>query len=162
NAARAVLEAHRNLDEDYCHLSLVEIDDIAVCADVEVEPTADIELVQARIWFEIERYLDPPVDFWTLEELLARGEPAQAISNGPEPGNGFLAADGLAASALRSELRVSDLIDRLSDIEGVVSIANLLLAAYDPSGNLITGIADPTWHNGAPEFDPDRTTAAWL
>jgi hypothetical protein len=162
HAARAVLEAHRNLDEDYCHLSLVEIDDIAVCADVEVEPTADIELVQARIWFEIERYLDPPVNFWSLEELLARGEPVEAIFNGPELDNGFLSADGLAASDLRSELRVSDLIDRLSDIEGVVSIANLLLTAYDASGNLIKGIADPTWHNGAPEFDPDRTSAAWL
>ena len=162
NAARAVLEAHRNLDEDYCHLSLVEIDDIAVCADVEVEPTADIELVQARIWFEIERYLDPPVNFWSLEELLARGEPVEAIFNGPELDNGFLTADGLAASDLRGELRVSDLIDRLSDIEGVVSIANLLLTAYDASGNLITGIADPTWHDGAPEFDPDHTTAAWL
>ena len=53
--------------------SLVEIDEIAVCADVEVEPSADIELVQARIWFEIERYLDPPVEFWSLDELLRPG-----------------------------------------------------------------------------------------
>ncbi len=162
DAARSVLEAHRNLDEDYCHLSLVEIDDIAVCAEVEVEPTADIELVQAQVWFEIERYLDPPVDFWSLEELLAGGEPVEAIFNGPELGNGFLTADGLAASDLRTELRVSDLIDRLSDLDGVVSIANLLLTAYDATGNPIKGIADPTWHNGTPEFDPARTSAAWL
>ena len=79
-----MLETHRNLDEDYCHVELVEIDEIAVCADVEVEPSADIDLVQARIWFEIERYLDPPVEFWSLDELLARGEPVEAIFNGPE------------------------------------------------------------------------------
>ena len=72
--------------------SLVEIDEIAVCADVEVEPSADIELVQARIWYEIERYLDPPVEFWSLDELLARGEPVEAIFNGPELDNGFLTA----------------------------------------------------------------------
>jgi hypothetical protein len=162
DVARSVLEAHRNLDEDYCHLRLVEIDDIAVCADVEVEPTADIELVQARIWFEIERYLDPPIDFWSLPELLARGEPVEAIFNGPELAGGFLTADGLTASDLRPQLRVSDLIDRLSDIDGVVSIAGVLLTAYDATGNPIPGIADPAWHNGAPEFDPGRTSAAWL
>lgn len=162
HTARAALEAHRNLDEDYCHLDLVEIDDIAVCCAVEVEPTADIELVQARIWFEIERYLDPPVDFWSVQELLDRGEPVEAIFNGPELDNGFLSADGLAASDLRTELRVSDLIDRLSDIDGVVSIADLLLTAYDATGNPITGIADPTWTNGVPEFDRNRISAAWL
>ncbi len=161
-AAREALEAHRNLDEDYCHLSLVEIDDIAVCVDVEVAPTADIELVQAQLWFEIERYLDPPVDFWSLQELLAKGVPVEEIFNGPELHNGFLTADGLAASDLRTELRVSDIINRISDIDGVVSVANLLLTAYDTTGNPIAGIADPTWHNGVPEFDPARTSAAWL
>lgn len=161
-AARDALEAHRNLDEDYCHVSLVEIDDIAVCAQIEVEPTADIELVQARIWFEIERYLDPPVDFWSLQELLGRGKPVEAIFNGPELGNGFLTSDGLAASDLRAELRASDIINRLSDISGVVSVANFLMTAYDASGNPIPGIADPTWQNGTPEFDPARISAAWL
>jgi hypothetical protein len=159
--ARSVLEAHRNLDEDYCHLRLVEIDDVAVCADIEVEPTADIELVQAWIWFEVERYLDPPIDFGSLEQLLARGDPVESIFNGPEL-DGFLTADGLAASDLRSQLRVSDLIDRLSDIDGVVSIANLLLTAYDATGNPIPGIADPDWKNGTPDFDDNRTSASWL
>lgn len=144
-AARSALEAHRNLDEDFCRLDLVVIDDIAVCAEVEVEPTADIELVQAQIWYETERYLDPPVDFWSLDELLARGERVEAIFNGPELGNGFLTAEGLAASGLRSELRVSDLINRLSDIPGVVSLANVLLTAYDGSGNPVTGTTEQAW-----------------
>lgn len=168
-AARAVLESHRNLDEDFCHLGLVEIDDVAVCADIEVEASADIEWVQARIWFEIERYLDPPVDFWSLEELRVAGEPVEAIFNGPELGNGFLTADGLAASDLRTELRVSDIIDRLSDIGGVVSVSNLLLSAYDSTGNPIQGIADPKWvkvppnsSNEVPTFDTGVISAQWL
>ena len=168
-AARDVLESHRNLDEDYCHLGLVEIDDVAVCADIEVEASADIEWVQARIWFEIERYLDPPVDFWSLEELRVAGEPVEAIFNGPELDNGFLTADGLAASDLRTELRVSDIIDRLSDIGGVVSVSNLLLSGYDSTGNPIPGIADPTWvevppnsSNEVPRFDAGLVSAQWL
>ncbi|WP_034621835.1 hypothetical protein [Cellulomonas sp. URHE0023] len=162
DAARGVLDAHRNLDEDYCRLRLVEIDDIAACAQIEVEPAADIELVQARIWFEIERYLDPPVDFWSLQDLRERGDTVDAIFNGPELSNGFLTVDGLADSALRTELRVSDIIDRLSDIEGVISVANLLLTAYDDTGSPIKGIADPSWPNGARTFDPQRTSAQWL
>ena len=162
DAAKAVLETHRNLDEDCCHVELVEIDEIAVCADVEVEPSADIDLVQARIWFEIERYLDPPVEFWSLDELLARGEPVEAIFNGPELHNGFLTEQGLRDTDLRTELRVSDILDRLIDIDGVISVDNLQLTAYDASGNPIAGIADPDWTSGTPDFDPDRISASWL
>jgi hypothetical protein len=161
-AAGAVLHSHRNLDEDYCHLELIEIDDIAVCADVEVAPTADIELVQARIWYEIEHYLDPPVEFWSLGELLEKGEPVESIFNGPELANGFLTQQGLRETDLRTELRVSDILNRLSDIDGVVSIDNLMLTAYDGQGNPITGTADPDWSSGTPVFDPDRVSAAWF
>ena len=162
DAARAVLETHRNLDEDYCHIELVEIDEIAVCADVEVEPSADIDLLQAQIWFEIERYLNPPVEFWSLDELLAGGVPVEAIFNGPELDNGFLTQQGLRDTDLRTEVRVSDILHRLIDIDGVVSVDNLMLTAYDASGNPIAGIADPDWSTGTPAFDPTRISASWL
>ena len=162
DAAKAVLETHRNLDEDHCRVELVEIDEIAVCADVEVEPSADIDLVQARIWYEIERYLDPPVAFWSLDELLARGESVEAIFDGPELRNGFLTEQGLRDTDLRTELRGSDLLDRLIDIDGVISVDNLQLTAYDASGNPITGIADPAWTTGTPVFDRGRISASWL
>lgn len=162
DAAAAVLETHRNLDEDYCHIELVEIDEIAVCADVEVEPTADIDLVQAQIWYQIERYLDPPVEFWSVDELRARGAPVEAIFNGPEPNNGFLTEQGLRDTDVRSELRVSDILNRLIDIDGVVSVESLQLTAYDAGGNQIRGIADPDWTTGTPDFDPERISASWL
>ncbi|HKY16505.1 MAG TPA: hypothetical protein VJM33_16380, partial [Microthrixaceae bacterium] len=161
DTAKQVLHSHRNLDEDYCHVDLVEIVEIAACADIEVEPSADIELVQARIWFELERYLDPPVEFWSRDELLAAGEAVEEIFNGPELDNGFLTEQGLRDTELRSELHVSDILDRLIDIAGVVSVDNLVLTAYDASGNPITGISDPSWSNGEPVFDPSRVSAAW-
>lgn len=161
-AAKAVLESHRNLDEDFARVELVEIEEIAVCADVEVEPTADIDLVQAQIWYEIERYLDPPVEFRSLEELRARGAAVEAIFDGPELTNGFLTEEGLSNTELRGELRVSDILNRLIDIEGVVSVDNLLLTAYDATGNPTTGIADPDWASGTPKFAPDRISASWL
>jgi len=161
-AAKAVFESHRDLDEDYCRTDLVEIEEVAVCADVQVEPGADIDLVQARIWYEIERYFEPPVEFASLDELASRGEATDAIFNGPELGNGFLTEQGLRDTDLRTELRVSDILNSLIDIDGVVSVDNLLLTGYDVMGVPITGAADPDWSDGTPHFDPNRVSASWL
>jgi hypothetical protein len=59
--AKDLLHSHRNLDEDYCRVKVVDIEEVAVCADIEVAPDADIERIQAQVWFEIERYFNPPV-----------------------------------------------------------------------------------------------------
>jgi hypothetical protein len=160
--AKAALHQHRNLDEDYCRVSRVDVEDVAVCADVEVAADADIERIQALIWFEIDRYFNPPVPFYSLPELLAEGVPVEDIFNGPELANGFIKAEELAAAGLKSVLRVSDLINRLMDIEGVVAVNNLLLSKYDAAGNQIKGAADPIWTNGLPVFDATKASAAWL
>ncbi len=162
DATKAVLAAHRSLDEDACRVDLVEIVQIALCGDVEVEPGADIDRVQAEIWFEVERYLDPPVEFWSLDELRARGKPVEEIFNGPELENGFLTPDGLRDTDLRGDLRVSDILDALIDIDGVVSVEHLQLTAYDASGQPILGRADPDWTTGTAVFDRTRRSASWL
>lgn len=137
-----VLAAHRNLDEDHCHIGVVEITDLAVCADIEVEPTVDVDLVQASIWFELERYLDPPVAFWSADELRARGVPVEDIFAGPELRHGFLTEDGLRATELRTEVRTSDLIRVLSGIAGVISVQNLRLTAYSAAGTPLPSQAE--------------------
>jgi hypothetical protein len=161
-SARAVLDAHRNLDEDFCRVDLVDVEEIAVCADVQVEATADIDLVQARIWYAIERYLDPPLAFATLDELRARGVPTDAVFNGPELTSGFLTEQALRDTDLRTELRVSDILNLLIDIDGVISVDNLLLTGYDALGVPIKGAADPDWTDGTPRLDPSRISASWL
>ena len=161
--AKAALEAHRNLDEDWCHVRGIDVEDVAVCADVEVRPDADIELVQATIWFEIEQYLTPPIPFRFLDELLAAGTPVEAIFNGPEMDSGFLAPDDLARAGLLRVVRASDVLDRLMEIPGVLGVRNLRFTAYDGAGLPIAGAADPEWNeDGSPRFDPGRTTASWL
>lgn len=166
--AKALLHDHRNLDEDYCHVRGVAVEDVAVCADVEVAPDADIERIQAQIWFKIEQYLNPPVPFYTLQELLDTGIPVEDIFNGPKLSNGFIKAEELEAAGLKTVLRTSDIINRLMDIKGVVAVNNLLLSKYDAEGNVTKGAADPTWNadstlnNGTPLFDDNKTSASWL
>jgi hypothetical protein len=164
SSAKAVLLAHRNLGEDFCRVEPIGIEEVAVCAEVEVLTDADIESVQARIWFEIEAYFNPAIRFLSLPELLAAGERVEEIFNGPQLDNGFIQAKDLDASALKTALRTSDIINRLMDIEGVLAVNRLLLTKYDAEGNVIPGAADPLWDaaDGTPIFDANKLSAAWL
>jgi hypothetical protein len=160
--AKDLLHSHRNLDEDYCRVKVVDIEEVAVCADIEVTPDADIERVQAQVWFEIERYFNPPVPFYSLQELMNENQAVEDIFNGPELDNGFLKASDLEAASLKTVLRTSDIINLLMEIEGVVAINNLVLSKYDTVGNIVKGVSDPIWVIGNPVFDPTRTSAKWL
>lgn len=162
--AKELLQACRNLDEDYCRIKVVDIEEVAVCADVEVKPDADIELVQARIWFEIEQYFNPPIPFYTLQEMQDAGIAVEEIFNGPALENGFIKARELETASLKSMLSASDIINRLMDIDGVVAVNQLQMTKYDTEGNIIKGAADPVFNknDGKPVFDPDKISASWL
>lgn len=155
------LALYRNLDEDYCRVASIHIEDVAVCADMEVAADADIELVQAQAWFLIEQYFNPPVLHYSLQEMLDAGVPVEDIFNGPMPEGGFLKQDELAAAGLKTVLRTSDIINLLMDIDGVVAVGSLLLSKYDEEGELVKGAADPTLNNGMLVFDPNKGSAAW-
>ncbi|SOD92831.1 hypothetical protein SAMN06269250_4209 [Spirosoma fluviale] len=159
--AKTTLHNYRNLDEDYCQIKVVDVEDVAVCADVEVAPDADIERIQAQIWFEIDRYFNPPVPFYSLQELLDAKQPVEGIFNGPALENGFIKADELQAAGLKTVLRTSDIINRLMDIKGVIAVNELLLSKYDAEGNIIKGAADPVQTDTGLIFDPNRFSAKW-
>ena len=159
-SAKTSLHQYRNLCEDYCHIKCVDVEDIAVCADVEVEPDVDIEWVQARIWFEIEQYFNPPVSFYALQELMGADTPVEEIFNGPKLQNGFIRARELEVARLKPVLRTSDIINRLMEIDGVIAVNNLLLSKYDAEGNIVKGVADPDCKNNV--CDPEKISAAWL
>lgn len=150
------LNEHRNLCEDFCCTSRIKVEDVAICADVEVTPEADIELVLAKVLFEIEQYFNPGIKFYTLQELLAEGMPVDEIFEGPRLSHGFVKTADLEASGLKSQLRTSDIINRLMEIEGVVAVKNLLLTRYDQDGQPVKGFADV--RKGS---DPEKISAAW-
>ena len=159
---KSILYSHRNLDEDFCRIKGVGTEDVAVCADVEVTADADIERVQAMIWFEIERYFNPPVLFHSLQEMMTEKIPVEEIFNGPELSNGFIKANDLENAALKKVLRTSDLVNLLMEIDGVIAVNNLMLTKYDEEGNVARGAADPSWVNGKPVFDANKSSASWL
>ncbi|MBV8361735.1 MAG: hypothetical protein JO189_27925, partial [Deltaproteobacteria bacterium] len=161
-SAKAALQKYRNLDEDYCLISNVGVEDVAVCADVEVKPDADIDHIQAEIWFQIDQYMSPPIPFRTLPELQSNNVAVEDIFDGPALVHGFIEDADLNAAALKTMLRSSDIISRLMNIDGVIAVNQLKMTKYDSEGNEVAGAADPTWVNGNPVYDPKKTSAAWL
>ena len=65
----AKLNANRNLCDDFYKKSALKVEEIAVCADVQVEPDVDIEEFQAKMYYEIARFLSPTVFFYSLKEV---------------------------------------------------------------------------------------------
>ncbi len=64
------LHANRNLCDDYFRFHALKVEEILLCTDIEIDPTADVETVEARIFHEISKSLSPKVNFYTLEEML--------------------------------------------------------------------------------------------
>ncbi len=133
----STLQQHRNLAEDYCSIRAVPVEDIGVCADLEVSPEADIEAILAEAYYRIDQYLSPDIKFYSLKELMDTGIPVEEIFKGPQLDNGFIDNDQLDASNLKQFIYTSDIINLLMDIPGVKAISNFVLTKYNTEGNLV-------------------------
>ena len=132
-----VLHNHRNLAEDYCTVKAIEVEDIAICTDMEVEPSADIEAILAEAYYRIDQYMSPDIKFYSLQQLLDANKPVDEIFNGPALSNGFIDNDELANASLRTVLYTSDIINLIMDIPGVMSVTNFVFAKYNDNGYLV-------------------------
>ncbi len=121
------LHSHRNLCEDFHEFQAVIIDDIVVCADIEIASDADVEEVAAEIYYQLDLFLSPPVQFYTIEELLDREKTADEIFEGPILNHGFIDDWELENSNFKKELHVSDLIQIIMDVHGVVAVKTIMV-----------------------------------
>ncbi|MEO1436570.1 MAG: hypothetical protein AAFV80_13610, partial [Bacteroidota bacterium] len=134
-AARNTLHANRPLCEDWLEISGVGVQEVAVCADIDLKPEAEIEKVLATLTFEIEQYFSPEIHFYTLKEMVGKGYTTDEVFEGPALVHGFIEDQELIHANLRTHLYTSDIINILMDIEGVRAVRNVLLTAYDGLGN---------------------------
>lgn len=135
--ARLALNAHRNLAEDYCSIKAVAVEDIGICADMDVTPDAEIEAVLAEAYYRIDQYLGPDIKFYSLKELLDLGVPVEEIFEGPALDNGFIDNEQLESTNLRQFIYASDIINLLMDIPGVVALRNFTITKYNSEGEQV-------------------------
>jgi uncharacterized protein len=117
--------ANRNLCEDLVSASKVKMHPVAVCASVELSLDVDEELVHARILHVIDQYFAPDIRFYSLQQMLSKDYPVDQIFEGPLLQRGFIDKAELDASELRKEVRLSDIIQRIMDIDGVKLIRDI-------------------------------------
>lgn len=147
DAACCVLDTHRNLCEDFLSIDAIATERVALCADMVLKNDADLEDIQAQVFHAIEHYFNPPIRYFTLKECLEEGRSPDEIFNGPyidydmtchgEPvftKPGFIKNEDLDNSELRRVLYVSDLMNILMDIDGIISVKNVLLRKFDVNG----------------------------
>lgn len=131
---KATLHAHRCLCEDFVKIETICTQEVAFCADIEVTPDTDIEKVFAEVLFKIENYFNPEVKFYSLKELLNEKMPTDEIFEGPVLTHGFIKTEEIKRTQVRRKIYVSDIINFIMDIDGVIAVKNVLLTKYDGEG----------------------------
>lgn len=140
-AARALLQANRNLCEDFVAVDAIAQMDCAVCAEIELEVQADVTQVAAQMLFALQQELAPAVANYSLAEMLARrhtdGTPftADEIFDGPLLAHGFIDDTELQACELRSQIRLSDLLGVVMDLDGVRAVRDMVVSPLDALGD---------------------------
>lgn len=117
--------ANRNLCEDLSEITEVEVHPISVCASIDVLPEADEELVHAHILRAIDNYFSPSIRFYSLKQMFDKGYTSDQIFEGPLLANGFIDPKELEAANLRTEVRLSDIMQLIMNIEGVNFIKDI-------------------------------------
>jgi hypothetical protein len=127
---------NRNLCEDLINITEVETQAISVCTSIEVEANADEELINAQILFEIENYFSPSLKFYSIKDMIDRGYTTDQIFDGPILNNGFIDTEELKNTELKREVRLSDLMKIIMNIDGVKLIKDISIGHCDESKSL--------------------------
>jgi hypothetical protein len=166
--AKAVLNDNRNLCEDFVRYTALKIEEIAICADIQLETDANTEEVLAEIYFLIGQFLAPDINFYSIDELLEKGKTTEEIFEGPRLNHGFIDTDELEATSRRKSIHVSDLINIIMDIDGVVAIrdmqiANIPLGDSSIISKSVHWCLELAWEkNFVPRLSPERSTITFI
>jgi len=132
--ARTRLQENRNLAEDFTGFVQIGHQEFIVCGEIELDADANIEKVEARIFYEIQKYLTPLVKSYSLKEMLDKGKKIEEIFEGTLFqdrqlifDHGFIDEDELVSSELIENINLSDIYNIIMDIDGVKAIKDLLV-----------------------------------
>ncbi len=135
---KRVLMAHRNLCEDFYDIKILEKQKIGVCAEIEIDPAADIDQLIRKIITEIDNFFSPSPKFYRLSELLNdKGKSIEeAFAGRPidwTKSHGFVDNEAFEKIELKKEIHLSDLYNVIFNVAGVNAIQNLRLQNCDKS-----------------------------
>ncbi|MEO5889187.1 MAG: hypothetical protein ABIQ31_02985, partial [Ferruginibacter sp.] len=116
------LRAHRNLTEDFLPVTSVEYEEFTIDAIIQVSEGVLIEDINARIYKLIYDFFSPPINFYSLEQMIEKNLSAEEIFDGPILNYGFIDTAELDKSERSKNFHLSDIIKLISGIEGVIAV----------------------------------------
>lgn len=122
---REVYHENRNLCEDLVVIKRIVEQPISVCATMDIDRSADQNKIHAQIIDVINQYFSTQIRRYTLKEMREKGYRMDEIFEGPLLDNGFIDSKELEEASLRSEVRLSDIINLIMSIDGVKSISSI-------------------------------------
>ncbi|MDO7174059.1 hypothetical protein [Mariniflexile sp. AS56] len=137
NDIRVEYHKNRNLCEDIIYISEIGKQPISVCASIEVFPESDEELIHAKVLRAINEYFSTTLHFYSIKEMLGKGYTSDEIFEGPLLDKGFIDPKELKEAELRSEVRLSDIMKIIMNIEGVKLIKDISIGHCDSNEDLL-------------------------
>lgn len=147
---KSKLNQHRNLCEDFASVEILPIEEISLNIAMEIEEGFDVNKLMAKIYFALDNFISPNVQFYTLKELLKKGKNPEEIFEGFPLEHGFIDDEELDRFVKKDELYNSDLIRIILDIEGIKTIRSITISS-DQSPELEEW-ALPLKHNLTPKL----------
>ncbi|HTI61056.1 hypothetical protein [Mucilaginibacter sp.] len=135
NYVKDLLSQNRNLCEDFEVINVPNAELIAVCADIELKPDANADVVFLKIYSALYNYINPNLKFYSFKELIDKQKRTEDIFNGPSATRGFIDEDDLNKHGHLDVLYVSDIINLLMDIPGILQIKKIHLSSYKDNGD---------------------------
>jgi hypothetical protein len=120
-------QIQRNLGEDLYKINRLKEYPLTVEAKIEITENPDPESLLAEILAQIHSYISPSIRFYTLQEMTAKGYQFDEIMDGPRLEHGFLDERELEGFGLRQSVRISDLIQLIMSVKGVLAVNSLKL-----------------------------------
>ncbi len=122
---RSYYNKHRNLCEDLEEIIILQPELINIEVQIDVSQETVAEDVIAQILFEIENYLNPSIEFSSLEDLEADGQRLDEIYDVPSHKHGFISKKQLGIK--RNQFYLSKIKEFISAVKGVRSMKELQL-----------------------------------
>ena len=137
------LHACRNLCQDFLQPIILPLQLIMVRAVVEIGDGEEPAKLFAEICRVLADFISPRVRLYSLAEMRDRGKSIDEILDGPVLQNGFIDTAELEGTERATAIRVSDLIQLIMDLQGVVAVHSITVSLVDAGGT--EGEAEP-WY----------------
>ncbi|ELR71201.1 hypothetical protein C900_03005 [Fulvivirga imtechensis AK7] len=122
---RRLFAASRNLCEDINEVTILVPMPVSINANIDISSDAVGEEVLSELFYHIDQYFNPAVQFHTFEELTEKGMPIEKIFETPSFDHGFIVPGELYLK--NDEFYVTKIAEIISSIPGIRNVQDLAI-----------------------------------